>query len=524
MSIVMPVVVVLETAAILWLLTMLARRQRAAASIASHNPPPPSAHYAARAMLGLRVMRARLSGMARRASPFDSFAKAGSSGETCEIRAENLRVTETSRVPEAGQRGARAEHPFAERLRTMVSARGVHREPSERGGRTVGLAGSRAGTIERGSGERYFREALALLPFAILMLGEHGLMVMVNPQTAKLFGYESDEIIGKSVELLVPDLHFDSKARFWAGPSALRQSRGMAPSHELSARRKDGTEFPVEIGLSAFRFDDDNVTLAFIIDRTDRYELHRNRQELAHLTRVSTMGQLASSLAHELNQPLTAILSNVQAAQRFMASDPIDLGEVREILNDIVQDDYRASEVIRRIRAVVKKGDLEVAPLHLAGVIRDVILLVHSDAIVRGMRVTLNINGDLPPVRGDRVQLQQVILNLLLNAFDAMNDVPPLDRVVSVTLRPEDDNMVCIAVRDRGHGLTSDKLDKIFKPFFTSKPQGLGLGLSISRSIIDMHCGRLWAGNNIDRGATFYVTLPAEDTSATGQDESRYWP
>ncbi|WP_236074716.1 PAS domain-containing sensor histidine kinase [Paraburkholderia nemoris] len=503
---------------------MLVRRQRSTTSIASHNSPHLSAFYAARAMLGLRVMRARLSKIARRAGPFDSLAKAGSSGEACETRAENLHVAEAANARDAGQRGTRAEHPFAERLRVMASARVVHQEPAESGARSVGLAGSRAGAIERGSGERYFREALAQLPFAILMLGEHGLMVMVNPQTANLFGYECDEIIGKPVGLLVPDLHFDSNTRFWAGLRALRQSRGIAPSHELSARRKDGTEFPVEIGLGAFRFDDDNVTLGFIIDRTDRYELHRNRQELAHLTRVSTMGQLASSLAHELNQPLTAILSNVQAAQRFMAADPIDLGEVREILNDIVQDDYRASEVIRRIRAVVKKGDLEVAPLHLAGVIRDVILLVHSDAIVRGTRVTLDIDGDLPLVRGDKVQLQQVILNLLLNAFDAMNNVPPLDRVVSVTLRPEKDGMVCIAVRDRGHGLTSDKLDKIFKPFFTSKPQGLGLGLSISRSIIDMHRGRLWAENNTDRGATFYVTLPAEDMTTTRQDESRHRP
>ncbi|EIM95855.1 PAS/PAC sensor signal transduction histidine kinase, partial [Paraburkholderia hospita] len=281
----------------------------------------------------------------------------------------------------------------------------------------------------------------------------------------------------------------------------------------------NGTEFQVEIGLNAFHFNDDSVTLAFIIDRTERYELERNRRDLAHLTRVSTVGQLASSLAHELNQPLTAILSNVQAAQRFLAADPIDLAEVREILNDIVQDDYRASEVIRRIRAVVKKGDLEVVSLDLAGIIRDVVMLVRSDAIVRGTRVTLDIEDDLPPVSGDKVQLQQVMLNLLLNAFDAMNDVPPVDRVVSVTLRHESKNMVCIAISDRGHGLTADKLDKIFKPFFTSKPQGLGLGLSISRTIIGMHRGRIWAENNIDRGATFLVALPVGD--ATEQDESR---
>jgi two-component system sensor kinase FixL len=175
--------------------------------------------------------------------------------------------------------------------------------------------------------------------------------------------------------------------------------------------------------------------------------------------------------------------------------------------------------VIRRIRAVVKKGDLDVIPLDLASVMRDVVALVHSDAIVRGTRVTLDIDAALPPVRGDRVQLQQVMLNLLLKAFDAMNEVPPVDRMVCVTLKPADRGMVLIAVRDRGHGLTADKLDKIFKPFFTSKPQGLGLGLSISRSIIDMHRGRLWAENNNDRGATFYVALPSGD--ATPEDKSR---
>ncbi|MFM0751518.1 ATP-binding protein, partial [Paraburkholderia sediminicola] len=341
------------------------------------------------------------------------------------------------------------------------------------------------------------------------MLDGRGLMAMVNPQAERLFGYEHDELVGKPVELLVHALRFDGHAPRWTDPLAMQQSPGLLPLDDLCARRKDDTEFRAEIDLSAFRFNGENVTLAFVIDKTDQYELHRQRQDFAHLTRVSTMGQLASSLAHELNQPLTAILSNVQAAQRFMTADPIDLAELRDILNDIVQDDYRASEVIRRIRAVVKKGDLEVIFLDLASVMRDVVALVHSDAIVRGMRVMLDIDMALPPVRGDRVQLQQVMLNLLLNAFDAMNEAPPVDRVVRITLKSAENGMVLIAVRDRGHGLTADKLDKIFKPFFTSKPQGLGLGLSISRSIIDMHRGRLWAENNNDRGATFYVALPA---------------
>jgi two-component system sensor kinase FixL len=273
----------------------------------------------------------------------------------------------------------------------------------------------------------------------------------------------------------------------------------------------------VEIVLNTFRFEAEPALLAVIVDRTERYELHRNRQELAHLTRVSTLGELAGSLAHELNQPLTAILSNVHAAQRFLAADPVDLAEVREILNDIVQDNCRASEVIRRIRAFVRKGDRELVPLDLAATLRDAVLLVHSDAIVRGIRVTLETDADLPAVRGDKVQLQQVMLNLLLNAFDAMNSCPADDRVVAVVVKRYCGGTLRIAVRDRGHGLTVDKLDKIFKPFFTSKPQGLGLGLSISRSIIDMHGGRLWAENNTDRGATFYVTLPAGNGAENAQ-------
>jgi two-component system sensor kinase FixL len=515
MSIVMPVFVVLETTIILWLLVVLARRQGGAASIASIKPPGSSAHEE-RVLLSLDAMFARIARTVVEAGSFRSPAKTNPSGGT---GVEASRVAGVSSVTEAGQRGARAEHQYTDGPGAAASARVVRRDACTSGGRSMDIPHAQAAPPERKSGQKCFREALALFPFAILMLGERGRMVMVNPQAAKLFGYECSEMIGRPVELLVPDLRFESVAPFWADRFALPDMRGAAPLRELSARRKNGVVFPVEIGLNAFSFDDDCVTLAFVIDRTDRYELHRNRQALAHLTRVSTMGQLASSLAHELNQPLTAILSNVQAAQRFMTTDPIDLTELREILNDIVQDNYRASEVIRRIRVIVRKGDLEVAPLNLAEVVRDVVLLVHSDAIVRGTRLMLDIDDTLPPVRGDKVQLQQVMLNLLLNAFDAMNDVPPVDRMVVVTVKSQGSDMVCIAVRDNGHGLTADKLDKIFKPFFTSKPLGLGLGLSISRSIIDFHSGRLWAENNTDRGATFYVTLPAND--ATQHDESR---
>jgi two-component system sensor kinase FixL len=237
-------------------------------------------------------------------------------------------------------------------------------------------------------------------------------------------------------------------------------------------------------------------------------ELQRNRQELAHVTRISTMGELAASLAHELNQPLTAILSNAQAAQRFMAADPADLEEVREILKDIVQDDSRASEVIQRMRALVKKEELAFASLDLTDVIREVELLVHSDAALHSIRVILDLIPGLPPAHGDKVQLQQVVLNLLLNSFDAMKDCMVNEREVNVQAELEGEGVLRVAVRDRGPGLRGDKLDKIFQPFYTTKRDGLGMGLSISRSIIEAHGGRLWAENNLDRGATFYFTVP----------------
>ena len=249
--------------------------------------------------------------------------------------------------------------------------------------------------------------------------------------------------------------------------------------------------------------------------RRSEMDLQRNREQLAHVTRVSTMGELAASLAHELNQPLTAILSNAQAAQRFLNAEPADLKEVREILEDIVTDNSRASEVIRRMRTLVKKEQLEFAPINIAGVIRDVVQLVHSDGILRNIRVEIECQEGLPSARGDRVQLQQVVLNLLVNAFDAMKDAPASERKVVMRAKTNGADTVEVSVRDHGIGLTSDELVRIFQPFYTTKRDGLGMGLPISRSIIEAHGGRLWAESSVDRGSTFYFTIPATGDEAS---------
>jgi two-component system sensor kinase FixL len=224
------------------------------------------------------------------------------------------------------------------------------------------------------------------------------------------------------------------------------------------------------------------------------------------------VGELSASIAHELNQPLAAILSNTQAAQRFMAAGQPDLAEVREILKDVAGDTARARDVIRQLRALVNNREPDFISLDLGRTVRDVVGFLHGDILTRHVRVVLQLSPGLPPVRGDRTQLQQVLINLMLNAFDAMQSNPVSERLVTVSTSLKAGPFVCVAVRDRGPGIPEDKLDVVFEPFFTTKSEGMGVGLCVSRSIIEAHGGRLWAENNADRGAVFHFTLHIAET------------
>src|SRR3989441_5573159 len=241
----------------------------------------------------------------------------------------------------------------------------------------------------------------------------------------------------------------------------------------------------------------------------------RSRQELAHFTRVSTMGALAASLAHELNQPLAAILSNAQAGRRFLDAARPDLGEIRSILSDIAADDKRAGEVIERLRELFHKGATEVLLLDLNVLIRDVVKLLGSDTLIRRVRMHLDIAAEPLIVAGDRIQLQQVVLNLLVNAMDAMADCPTEERVVFVQTELCDGQTARVSVRDAGPGILAGQHELLFEPFYTTKPTGMGMGLSISRSIIEAHGGLIWATNNPVFGATFSFAMPIGNGMAT---------
>jgi signal transduction histidine kinase len=243
-------------------------------------------------------------------------------------------------------------------------------------------------------------------------------------------------------------------------------------------------------------------------------EAQRLRQELAHIGRVSAMGELTASLAHELNQPLTAILNNAQLGQRFLAAQVVDVAEMDQILNDIVADDKRAADVIRRLRLLLKKGDLEYTALDLNEIVTEVARLVMSDAAIRNVSMRLEVATGLPRVRGDRVQLQQVVLNLVLNALDAMREPGAAEGGLIIRTLTDGAGLVGVAVQDAGPGIAEKDADRIFNALYTTKAEGIGMGLAIARTIVDAHGGFLTAANNADHGATFQFMLPAE-TAAT---------
>ena len=239
--------------------------------------------------------------------------------------------------------------------------------------------------------------------------------------------------------------------------------------------------------------------------------LHLAQAELARVTRVTTLGELAASIAHEINQPLAAIGADANACLHWLAADRPDLDSVREALTAILKDGDRAAAVISRIRTLLARSPVAHGPCDLTGVIRDVLPLVGPEIERHGIRLETSLGPDLPPVMGDRIQLQQVLLNLLLNAAEAVRDVPPERRrlVVCATLEPREDGpWAVVAVEDAGVGFGEVEAPRLFEAFYTTKPGGLGMGLSISRSIIDSHRGRLWATANPDHGATFHLALP----------------
>ncbi len=359
-------------------------------------------------------------------------------------------------------------------------------------------------------GERRLSLAAAAAHLGIWTRDHRTGEVWASPEWRKIFGFSDREPI--TMETFLQRVHPEDRV----GIKDVILSSSTCRPYELEYRIiRPGGQCRWIASRGMFDFDQQGRALSACgvsIDVSARKEteqaLQDQRSELAHLSRVAMLGELSGSLAHELNQPLTAILSNAQAAQRFLALPEIDRAELGDILHDIVEADQRAGEVIRSLRALFKKGKAERQPVHLNAVISDVLRLVHSDALNRRIAVQTALDPADPSIIADPVQLQQVLLNLILNAIDAMSASPETDRRLVVSSQVLPDEGVRVSVRDHGPGVAADLRKKIFEPFFTTKPHGLGLGLGMCRSIIEAHGSCLELAPASTHGAEFFFILP----------------
>ena len=509
------------------------------------------------------------------------------------------------------------------------------------------------------TGVRRFQLVVEAAPNAMVMIDRAGKIVMVNTQAERVFGYSRAELVGQPVEMLVPERfrghHPELRKTFFADP----RPRPMGAGRDLYGLKKDGSEFPVEIGLNPIETDEGTMVLSAIVDitarkaaelalreseqrytilidgitdyaiymldpngivtnwnrgaqrikgyrteeivgqhfscfyteedraanvpqqsleiaaREGRYEaetcwrvrkdgsrflasvvidalkddsgqligfakitrditervqaarqleearislvqsraeeaLRRAQAELAHVARVATLGELAASIAHEVNQPIAGVVTNAQTGLRWFGAAPPNLDEARHSFDLIVKDGSRASDVIGRIRALVKKAPPLKVRFDLNDAVLDVIALTRSEVLKHGVSLETQLATDLALVEGDRIQLQQVILNLILNAVEAMSGLDEGARELRISTEKEASGGVLVTVRDLGPGLDPQSADRLFEAFHTTKPEGMGMGLAICRSIIEAHGGRLWATANEPRGAVFQFTLPKD--------------
>jgi len=344
-----------------------------------------------------------------------------------------------------------------------------------------------------------------LSPDLLRIATTDGYSLRLNPAWERILGYSREELMAKRFFDFV---HPEDLEKTRQAVSTLASQQKVI-HFENRYRCKDGTYRWLEWTSAPAG----NLIYATARDVTERVkadaEARLHRDELAHVTRVAMMGELTTSLAHEINQPLTAILSNAEAAQRFLSQASPDISEVRQILEDIIRDDRRANDVVRKVRALVKKEKLRDEPLDLNEVILVVIDLIRAESVLQGLSIATDLSPRLAGIHGDSIQLQQVILNLILNGAAAMRNSPSGQRKIIVRTAMLDSRTVKAFVTDFGTGIDERHIDRLFVPFYTTKPEGLGMGLSISQTIIKAHGGTMEARNNREGGATFAFTLPA---------------
>ncbi len=364
------------------------------------------------------------------------------------------------------------------------------------------------------SSEARYREVVETQTDLICRFLPDTTLTFVNEAYCRFFDRSREQLIGTKFTQLLPEAARDAALNHIA--SLIKNPRVEAVEHEVLLR--DGSSAWHHWVNHAISGLDGQVIEFQAIGRdiSDRKRAEAANEKLTHVSRLAMVGELTASIAHELSQPLSAILSNTAAAEMLLEANSSDVADVKQILADIRKDDVRASEVIRHIRTLFRKRQLEIEALDINELASDTLTFVAIEARQRNVAWKSELTPRLPFVKGDRVQLQQVLLNLVLNAMDAMRDTPWTERRLIVSSGKEEGH-VKVSVSDAGHGIPADRLPRLFESFFTTKKEGMGLGLSISRAIIEAHHGRMWGTNNVGGGATFGFLLPVIARQETGQ-------
>ena len=365
--------------------------------------------------------------------------------------------------------------------------------------------------------EERFRSISMLAQDAVIVMDSEGSISFWNEAAEQMFGYRAEEAVGEAlVDLVIPERYRAAHSNALQHFKNTGQGPIISKTMESEAVRRNGTEFPVEISITAVQLEAAWNAVGMIRDITSRKEAEdqarQHEAELAHMARVSTIGEMATTLAHELNQPLTVISSYAEgAARRFRNRKETDPGFLLEALEKNAAAARRAAEIIRGVRSFVRKQDVEWDRVDINEVVSDAVKLVAAEARRRRVTMTLEKTPEYVSVVGDSTQLEQVTINLIRNAFDAMEDVDENGRIIVLRTSVNGSHEVELTVRDSGTGLPPDIAPRVLEPFVTTKQHGLGMGLSICRTLVEAHGGRLWTTANPDRGTTFHISLPVSN-------------
>jgi two-component system sensor kinase FixL len=359
---------------------------------------------------------------------------------------------------------------------------------------------------------------LDTVPDAMIVIDEKGVMQRFSRAAERMFGYAADEVIGQNVKMLMPTPYRDEHDGYLERYKQTGERRIIGIGRLVVAQRKDGGTFPIELAVGEVTTEGSPLFTGFIRDLTERQEheqrLQELQNELVHISRVTALGEMSSALAHELNQPLSAIGNYVNGIRRMLQSGR----EVRpELLDDALEktaeQTLRAGEIIRRLRDFVSRGSTERQVESVSKMVGEASALALVGAKELGVRVHMKLDKNADAVMTDRVQTQQVLLNLIRNAIEAMAETPP-PRDLAISSTRHKDGLACISVADTGAGIAPEVAERLFQPFNTSKSAGMGVGLSICRTIVESHGGRIWAEPNPGGGTIFHFTLPAAREAA----------